>query len=73
MDIHVRIVELIEKEKSFCLATVLASNIADVRTGRKAVVFDNGAVEGSLGSTHKKRSRKIRVRWLKWKTGLKFF
>jgi len=51
MDIHVRIVELIEKEKSFCLATVLASNIADVRTGRKAVVFDNGAVEGSLGST----------------------
>ena len=51
MDIHVRIVELIEKEKSFCLATVLASNIGDVRPGRKAIVFDNGAIEGSLGST----------------------
>jgi xanthine dehydrogenase accessory factor len=51
MDIHVRIVELIEKEKSFCLATVLASNIAEVRIGRKAILFDNGAIEGSLGST----------------------
>jgi xanthine dehydrogenase accessory factor len=53
MDIHVRIVELIEKEKSFCLATVLASNIADVRPGQKAIVFDNGAIEGSLGSTQR--------------------
>ena len=51
MDIHVRIVELIEKEKSFCLATVLASNIGDSEPGRKAIVFDNGAIEGSLGST----------------------
>ena len=50
MDIHVRSVELIEKEKSFCLATVLASNIGDVRPGRKAIVFDNGTLEGSLGS-----------------------
>ncbi|MGW8304047.1 MAG: XdhC family protein, partial [Desulfobacterales bacterium] len=44
-------VELIEKEKSFCLATVLASNIGDVRPGRKAIVFGNGVIEGSLGST----------------------
>jgi xanthine dehydrogenase accessory factor len=51
MDIHARIVELIEKEECFCLATVLASNIADARPGRKAIVFDNGSVEGSLGST----------------------
>jgi xanthine dehydrogenase accessory factor len=51
MDIHVRIVELLETEKCFCLATVLASNIADARPGRKAIVFDNGSVEGSLGST----------------------
>jgi xanthine dehydrogenase accessory factor len=51
MDIHARIVELLETEKCFCLATVLASNIADARPGRKAIVFDNGSVEGSLGST----------------------
>jgi len=51
MDIHVRIVELLEKEKCFCLATVLASNIADARPGRKVIVFENGAIEGSLGST----------------------
>ena len=51
MDTHVRIVELLEKEKSFCLATVLASSSADVRPGRKAIFFDDGALEGSLGST----------------------
>jgi xanthine dehydrogenase accessory factor len=50
MNIHARIVELLEKEKCFCLATVLASNIADARPGRKAIVFENGSVEGSLGS-----------------------
>ena len=51
MDIHARIIELLEKEKSFCLATVVGSNIRDVRLGRKAIVFDNGFIEGSLGST----------------------
>jgi xanthine dehydrogenase accessory factor len=50
MNIHARIVELLEKEKGFCLATVLASNIGDVVPGCKAIVFDNGAIEGSLGS-----------------------
>ena len=50
MDIHARIVALLEKEKSFCLATVVASNIADVRPGRKAIVFANGSIEGSVGS-----------------------
>jgi xanthine dehydrogenase accessory factor len=51
MDTHVRIVELLEKEESFCLATVLASNSTDVRPGRKAIVFGDGALEGTLGST----------------------
>ena len=51
MDIHARIIELLKKEKSFCLATVVGSNIRDVRPGRKAIVFDNGFIEGSLGST----------------------
>ncbi len=51
MDIHVRIVELLKKEKTFCLATVLTSNISDVRPGQKAIVYDNAAIVGSLGST----------------------
>jgi len=51
MDIHARIVELIEKEKSFCLATVVDSNTRDIRSGRKAIVFGNGSLEGSLGSS----------------------
>lgn len=51
MDTHVRIVELLEKKESFCLATVLASDSADVRPGQKAIVFENGAIEGSMGST----------------------
>lgn len=51
MDIHVRIVELLKKEKTFCLATVLTSNISDVRPGQKAIVYDKGDIVGSLGST----------------------
>ena len=51
MDTHLRIVELLEKEESFCLATVLASNSADTRPGQKTIVFQDGAIEGSLGST----------------------
>jgi len=50
MDIHARIVELLEKEKSFCLATAVGSNSGDIAPGCKAIVLDNGAVEGSLGS-----------------------
>ena len=51
MDTHIRIVELLEKEECFCLATVLASNSADTRPGQKTIVFQDGAIEGSLGST----------------------
>ena len=50
MDIHARIVALLEKEKRFCLATVVDSNIPDIRPGRNALVLDNGYMEGSLGS-----------------------
>lgn len=53
MDIHERIVTLLEKEKSFCLATVVASNSDDALPGQKAMVFDNGSIEGSLGSTQR--------------------
>jgi len=50
MDIHARIVELLKKEKSFCLATVVGSKTGDIGPGCKAIVIDNGSIEGSLGS-----------------------
>ncbi len=50
MDIHARIVQLLEKEKSFCLATVVGSKTGDIGPGRKAIVIDNGSIEGTLGS-----------------------
>ena len=50
MDIHARIAELLEKEKSFCLATVLVSDISDIRPGHKVIVGHDEPLEGSLGS-----------------------
>ena len=50
MDIHARIVELLEKEESFCLATVLNSNHSDIHPGQKAIVRLDKPIEGSLGS-----------------------
>jgi len=50
MDIHARIVELLEKEKSFCLATVVGSSTGDIGPGKKAIVTRNGSIEGTLGS-----------------------
>ena len=51
MEIIARVVELLEKEKTFCLATVLDSDNPDVLSGHKAIVFNDGRMEGSLGST----------------------
>jgi xanthine dehydrogenase accessory factor len=50
MDTHIRIVELLEKEESFCLATVLDSNRSDIRPGQKRIARRNKPMEGSLGS-----------------------
>lgn len=50
MDIHARIVQLLEKEKSFCLATIVGSKTGDIGPGRKAIIMDNGSIEGTLGS-----------------------
>jgi xanthine dehydrogenase accessory factor len=50
MDIHARIVELLEKEESFCLVTNLNSNQSDIHPGQKAIVRLNKPMEGSLGS-----------------------
>ena len=50
MDIHARIVQLLETEKSFCLATIVGSKTGDMGPGRKAIIMDNGSIEGTLGS-----------------------
>ncbi|MGD8962534.1 MAG: XdhC family protein [Desulfobacterales bacterium] len=50
MDIHARVVELLEKEESFCLATILNSNQSDIYPGQKAIVRLDKPIEGSLGS-----------------------
>ena len=50
MDIVSRIAKLFEKEKKFCLATVVASGDRGVQPGGKAIVLGDGSMEGSLGS-----------------------
>lgn len=50
MDIAERIVALLRREKTFCLATVVASGNPDVQPGKKAIVLVDGALKGSLGS-----------------------
>jgi xanthine dehydrogenase accessory factor len=49
MDITARVNELIQKGKTFCLATVITSNRADIVAGQKAIVLDNGPLESELG------------------------
>ncbi len=50
MEIHARIIELLEKEETFCLATVLVSDSSDTGPGQKVIVRLNKPMEGSLGS-----------------------
>ncbi|MEJ2102156.1 MAG: XdhC/CoxI family protein [Desulfobacterales bacterium] len=50
MDIADRIVALLKKEKAFCLATVVDSDSPAVPAGTKAILLNNGTLEGSLGS-----------------------
>lgn len=50
MDIVARVVALLEKEQTFCLATVVDSGDGNVPVGRKAIVSHAGSIEGSLGS-----------------------
>ena len=51
MGMLARIAELLEKEGSFCLATILGSNRPDIRPGQKVIVRHKGSLEGTLGST----------------------
>lgn len=50
MNIIDRAAELMEKEITFCLATVVVSSSSEVQSGRKAILLEDGAVEGSLGA-----------------------
>ena len=49
MDIASRIVSLLEEEKTFCLATVIESGDREIKPGNKAIVLEDGSMEGSLG------------------------
>jgi xanthine dehydrogenase accessory factor len=49
MDISTRVNELIQKGKTFCLATVTTSAMAGIAAGQKAIVLDPGGLEGELG------------------------
>jgi xanthine dehydrogenase accessory factor len=50
MEIADRIVALLKKEKTLCLATVVDSGNPDVQAGEKAILLIDGTLEGSLGS-----------------------
>jgi len=49
MNITARINELIQTGETFCLATVIASDRADIAAGQKAIVMDKEPVAGALG------------------------
>jgi len=49
MDITARVNEMIQKGKTICLATVISSDSSDIAAGQKAIVHDNGLLEGELG------------------------
>lgn len=50
MDIVTRTTELMEKENVFCLATIVVSSQPEVQPGRKAIVLEDGTLEGGLGT-----------------------
>lgn len=50
MDILARAAELMEKETTFCLATIVVSSRPEVQPGRKVIVLEDGSLEGSLGT-----------------------
>ena len=50
MDIVTRAADLMKKEKTFCLATVVVSARPEVQPGRKVIGLEDGSLEGSLGT-----------------------
>ena len=49
MDIVARINELLEKGLTFCLATVVTSDVADIVAGQKTIILGDAAMEGGFG------------------------
>ena len=50
MDVFTRVNDLIKNGETFCLATVIASDTAEITAGQKAIISDTGAVEGEGGA-----------------------
>ena len=50
MNIIARINRLMEKGETICLATVIASKNPSIAVGGKTIVFDDGSMEGNLGT-----------------------
>ena len=50
MDIVTRVADLMEKETTFCLATIVVSSHPEVQPGLKVIVLEDGSLEGSLGN-----------------------
>ena len=49
MDIITKVSELLESGETFCLATVIASDAADITPGRKVLVLEDGTLDGTIG------------------------
>ena len=52
MNVIARINDLLEKGETFCLATVMTSDLPHISSGLKAIVFADGTMEESLGDSH---------------------
>jgi xanthine dehydrogenase accessory factor len=49
MDIAARINELLEKGRTLCLATVVASDVPEIAAGQKTVILADGTMDGGFG------------------------
>jgi xanthine dehydrogenase accessory factor len=52
MNIIARVNELLAEGKTFCLATVLASDRPEISAGRKLIVLSDGSIEGQDGGVY---------------------
>jgi xanthine dehydrogenase accessory factor len=50
MDVITKVKKLLESGETFCLATVIASDAADISPGRKVIVREDGTLDGAIGS-----------------------
>jgi xanthine dehydrogenase accessory factor len=50
VDLIAKVSELLERGETFCLATVITSDTADIASGSKAIVRGDGTLDGVIGS-----------------------